>query len=124
MESDPDFENVYNNLSEEDRNELEEIRKDLIKLDDEKNPDKPLKQRLAKLFLKLIYQTPLNNTSIEETSYIIANFIQYDFNDELDDIISDFGELELPKDHVSGDVFLKWIEDKKKIENYLKKALI
>jgi len=123
MEDDPDLEKAYEELSKEDRVEFEEIQKALIELQDDLDiiKEKEIKQRLAKLCLKLVNETPLDYVSIQETSYILTGFIFYHFDDELDDIISNFGELELPKDLVDGDVFKRWEENKKLIENYLEK---
>jgi hypothetical protein len=123
-----DFEQAYEDLDEEDKKELNEIGKELKKIQD-KNPNpnlpidnKELKKRIAKICSKLIEETPNDKTSIRETSYIIAGgFIGSNYGDRLDEAVEIAGELELPEHHVSGDVLQMWEKMKKIFQQYLSK---
>lgn len=77
------------------------------------------KKDLAKMFLNLTSETKGNDRIIQENCYIIAGFGKYQFGDELDSIISEAGELELPKNHVQGDVYKRFSDLKRKIQNYI-----
>lgn len=63
------FEQAYEDLDKKNKKELDEIRKELKKIQDEnRNPnlpikDKVLKKRIAKICLKLIEETPKDKTS-------------------------------------------------------------
>jgi len=121
------FNQVYKDLEEKDKKEIKELVSQLEKIEKEnKNEetiikDKKLKNRIAKLCLKLIEETPKDKTSIMETSFIInGNFIYYKYGDKLDNAIDISGELELPEEHVSGDVFKLWGKMKKIFGDYIK----
>src|SRR6056297_1876828 len=106
-------------LEEEDKKELEDIEKELEKVREKnKNQDiqknKKLKKRIAKICSKLIEETPEDKIFIMETSYLITGtFIWCNFGDKLDEAIGIAGELELPEQHVSGDVLKMWEKMKK-----------
>lgn len=121
------FEQAYEDVDEEDKKELNEIGKELKKIQDEnKNPnlpisDKELKKRIARICLKLIEETPKDKTSIMETSYIITgNFTWSNYGDKLDEAVEIAGELELPEHHVPGDVLQMWEKMKRIFKRYLK----
>jgi len=121
-----DFKQAYADLEEGDKKELDSIGKELEKIRKE-NPNLPiknkiLKKRIAKFCLKLIEETPNNKTSIMETSYIITGgFIWNSYGDQLDEAVDIAGDLELPEQHVSGDVLKLWKKMKKKFKQYLSK---
>lgn len=81
--------------------------------------NKKLKKRVAKYFLKLINNTVSHEKFIQNTSFIIAGFIQYNYGDDLDNVVSIAAELELPKHHVSGDIFKMFKRMKLKLNKYL-----
>lgn len=119
------FEQAYEDLDEEDKKELCEIGRELKKIQVEnKNlglptKDKELKKRIAKICSKLIEETPRDKISIMETSYIITgSFIWHNYGDKLDEAVEIAGELEMPEQHVPGDVFKRWKEMKKKFQQY------
>ena len=120
------FKQSYKNLNEEDKKELNEIEKELEKIQDEnKNSnlpinDKELKKRIAKICLRLIEETSKDKTSIMKTSYIITgNFIWNNYGNELDEAIGIAGELELPERHISGKTFQMWEKMKNIFQQYL-----
>lgn len=121
------FEQAYKELNKEDKKELNEIGKKLeyIKKENPNFPirDKNLKKRIAKICLKLIEKTPKNKILIMETSYIIAgNFVWFNYEDKLlDEVIEIAGDLEVPEQFASGDVFKKWNDIKNKLRKYLLK---
>jgi hypothetical protein len=87
--------------------------------------DGKLKKRIAKLCLKLIDETPNDKAAMMETCHIITgNFMWRHYDDELEDAIDLAGELELPEEHVSGDVMEKWAEMKEKFKAYIDKDKI
>jgi hypothetical protein len=106
----------FSELSPEDKKEFEELQKILAS---DEQISRQEKRRLAKFSLKLINQTPLDEIEIMKTSYILASFIFYKFNDKLDDAFDIASELEMPEEQVKGDVFELWYEMKKKFEKYL-----
>lgn len=120
---DVNFEQAYEDLGEEDKKELEEIGKELEKYKENLNfpiKDKNLKKRIAKICLKLIKEAPNDKTFIMEISYIITgSFIWYTYEDKLDEAMDIAGELELPEEHISGDIFQMWKNMKKKFQQYL-----
>ena len=119
-----DFKQAYEDLEEKDKKELDAIGKELEKFRKE-SPNLPiknkiLKKRIAKFCLKLIEETPNDKTSIMETSYIIAGgFIWNSYGGKLDEAVDTAGDLELPEQHVSGDVLKLWEKMKKKFRQYL-----
>lgn len=122
-----DFEQAYEDLNEEDKKELKEIGKELERIKKSNKDlylpieDKTLKKRIVKICLKLIEETPKDKTSVMETSYLITgSFIWYNYGDKLDEVLDIAGELELPEEHVSEDVFKIWEKMKKKFKEYLK----
>ena len=114
-----------NYLEEDDKQELDFLHKELNKIidKDENNnivvKDKKLKKKIAKFLLKLVDETGNHEKLIQETSYIIAGFMQFIFNDDLDKVTDIAGELELPKEHVSGDVFKMFKRMRNIIDKYL-----
>lgn len=118
-----DFTKAFEDLEDEDKTELKEIGKILdeywgkpkIKVSDVK-----LKKRIAEICLKLINETPNDKTSIMETSYIITGYFAWcSYGDSLDSAVSIAGDLEIPEEHVNGDVLKMWKEMKKIFEDYL-----
>ncbi len=113
-----------NYLKIEDKEELDLLYKELNKIKDKNEnnvkvvSDKKLKKRVAKFCLKLVNEAGDHEKSIQETAYTIAGFMQFLFNDKLDEVASIAGELELPKSHVSGDVFKMFDKMKKMLEKY------
>ncbi len=79
-----------------------------------------LKKRIGRYCFQLVEQTPEDKHLIRKTSYKITGLLgKYTYNDELDDIIDMFGELELLERHVSGKESLRlWRELKLRLEKY------
>jgi len=120
------FEQAYEDLENEDKKELKQIGRALEiiqKANKDQNTsikDKKLKKRIAEICLKLIEKTSYNKVSIMETSYIITgSFIWYNYGDKLDEAIDIAGELELPEQHVSGNVLKMWEDMKDKFREYI-----
>ncbi len=117
------FKQACEDLEEEDKKELDTIVKELERHKKE-TPNLPinckkLKKRIAKFCLKLIEETPNNKTSIMETSYILAgSFIWSNYGDRLDEAIDIAGDLELPEQHVPGDVFKLWGKMERRFRQY------
>lgn len=114
-----------NYLEDEDRKELESLYSELNRIEevDENNitivNDKKLKRRIAKFFLNLVEGAGEDKELIREISYDIAGFMQFKFDETLDAITGMAGELELPEEHVSGDVIEMFKDMKKKLKKYL-----
>ena len=111
-------------LPKGDRKELDFLYKEFDSIEDDKEEtiiikDKKLKRRVAKLFLKLVNTTGNDEESIQKTAYIITGFIQYKFGDSLDDVTSIAGELELPKNYVSGNFSEMFKNMGKMLKKYL-----
>jgi hypothetical protein len=119
-----DLKEVFEELSEDVKRELDdlgEILKESVKGKDPNTEikNKKIKDRIAKICLKLIEDTSKDERGIMETSYVITGyFIWYNLGD-LTDIIGEAGELELPAKHVHGDVFKRFDKMKKMFEKYL-----
>lgn len=118
----------WDELEETDKLEIQDITKslDILEKSNKEKPfvikDKKIKERIVKICLKLIEETPSGERGIRETSYAITNnFIWYRYGDKLDELFGLIGELELPKQHVSGDVNKLWNKVKIGLKNYLKK---
>ncbi|MDP3882063.1 MAG: hypothetical protein Q8Q31_04280 [Nanoarchaeota archaeon] len=123
-----DFEKAYEDLGDKNKKELSEIQKELA-LAVEKNEgssklikDKAIKKRIARICLRLAEETPKQEISIMETSYIITgNFVYYNYDDPLDEIIDVFSELELPVEQLSWDIFKLWDVAISRLKRYLRK---
>jgi len=120
--------NVIDELTVEEKEELEVLHKELSNIKDKGDnnviqvEDKSLKKRLAKFCLQLIDETPINQNdkrAIQETSYLISGFMQYQFGDKLDEVFGIAGELELPEHHVSGNVIKMFNKIKRILKKYL-----
>ena len=113
------------NLKSEDKEELKQIYIELqTYLKSNENDflvkDNNLKIRIARICLKLIQETPKNKKAITGTSYVITGeFIWYKYGDQLDKAVTLAAELELPEQHVSGDVIKMWEEMKKIFYDYI-----
>lgn len=109
-------------LTNKEKNELDNLLKQVSDYDEAQIIDKSLKQKVAKFFLQLINKNYIENDkkTIQEISYIIAAFILYEFEDELDNITEIAGQLELPEDYISGDVIELFNKMKKMLEDYIK----
>ncbi len=110
--------------SPEKDEELEEIRAEL-KIIQEEDPilfvtEDRLKKRIAKYSLEILDRTPREESSIMNVSHIVSdNFIWFNFEDELDEIMETLGELELPATQVSGDSFVMFEEVIENLRKYL-----
>jgi hypothetical protein len=120
------FEQAQEDLDELDEQELEEIGIQLEEIQDSNDDpeitveDAELKKRIARICLKLMNETPKDGVSMMETAYIItSNFVWATYGDELDEAMDIAGELELPEEHVSGEVQEMWDRMKKILEDYL-----
>ncbi len=115
------FEQVYKNLTKNIKKELEDIKKELVKKEENIILNKKIKNQIAKVCLNLMNSVPLDEISIQKISYVIAGyFIFKNYKDELDEAISLAGTLELPKEQVNGNVFDLWNKMKYIFENYKK----
>ncbi len=111
-------------MSEGDKKELSAIRDEIKKFEKENAgfpiEDKKLKERIVKICLRLIEETPNDKISMMETSHIITeNFIWDNYGDNLDEAVDIARELELPERYVSGDVFRMWEKMENKFQQYL-----
>ena len=126
METEDNLYRAIEELSTKNKKELNFLQGELSKIEDKNEnnviivKDKKLKNRVAKFCLKLVNETGNHKKLIQETSYIIvAGFIRYEFGDDLDKVTSIAADLELPKDHVSGNVFERFKNMKRFLEKYL-----
>ena len=122
----PDFEKAYRNLEKEDKEELENLYEELDKAQNEQSSpnelisDKDLQKRVAKICLILMEKTANNKTAVMEISYILTGkFINFIFPGKLGEAIDIFGQLELPEEHVEGDVEELWFRAKNLLKKYL-----
>lgn len=109
-------------LDEEEQEEFKLLLKELNEETEEgASPveNKELKKRVAEFIFKIVDGIDEDEELIQKTCYIIAAFLQFEFKDELDEIAITAGELELPPEHVSGDLLEMFDEMKKMLEAYL-----
>ena len=120
-----DFKKALDELEESDKKEVKELETLLEKYSKKPNirvENKEIKERIARICLKLINETPNDKVSIMETSYIITGYYTWcTYGDDLDKVVSIAGELEIPEEHVHGNVLKMWKEMKTKLEKYLNK---
>lgn len=121
------FERAYNEMDEEDKEEISEIISELEKIgtghaeSDRFIKNKELKKRVAGFCLRLVEDTPKNRTTIMETSYVITGaFVDYEFGDDLDKVIRIAEELEIPHEYSDGHVFKLFDKMKKILVRYLR----
>jgi len=126
MQEKDGLDGAFDKLDEDERRELDSLREALrgIKDVDDNNvqlvKDKELKKRVARCILRLVKRTGQHEELIQETSYVITGyFIGYRWGDDLGEVIGIAGELELPKEHVSGDIFEMFAEMKTMLERYI-----
>lgn len=104
--------------------ELERLFSDLANneaaSDDDCITDVALKRRVAGYFLEVVSETQEDDEGQRhETAYTIAGFTRFEFDDELDDITTLAGQLELSSDYVEGDPQTQFQEMREMIEDYL-----
>lgn len=81
------------------------------------------KKKLAEFLLKLAKKVLKgDDLRLQNTCYLIAGFMFYDFGDELDDVLGLAGVLELPRHHVDGNPEVLFDKLKNDLESYIKKA--
>ena len=103
-------------LAQADQKEISQLHKALADLEKAPVPAS-LRKRMAALFQRLVRD--YENVVVNDIAQVIAGFIQYEFGDALDDIISMAGELELPARHQSGDELDSYARMTKMIEDYV-----
>lgn len=105
---------AFDRLGPADKKEFTVIRDALVRMGSEKTShgkvDDELKERVAKLCLRLIDKTPDSEISRMATAYIIGSFIQYThlFDSNLRDAIDTAAQLEVPPRLVMGDARQLW----------------
>lgn len=109
-------------LSNEEREEFENLHKALSKIINEENSfidEKKVKEKLANFSLKLVYPTNVNKEAIKETCYVLSSFLRYRFNDSLDDVFMTASELDMPGAERKNNFLKIWNGLKKNLEIYL-----
>lgn len=106
-------------LTEGEKSKLEKLHEELERYRSEPVTDSPLKKKIAKFSLDLAEKTVRDKQEIMETSYILTSFGAYEFNDDLDKVFEISGDLELPEEHVPGNVFDLWDSLVEILESYI-----
>ncbi len=78
-----------------------------------------LEKEVTQFCLSLMQNKPKDEDSIRKISYIIANFIEYDFDSILEGAFSIAEELGLERKHYRKDTFYKWERMGKLFKKYL-----
>ena len=95
---------VMEGLSVSDKVEFKHLRVELRKTSTSVVVNDPnLKKRIAKFFQRLLDYSDKGEITIQDAALIIAGFMEYDFGDDLDRVISIAGELELPQNQTADD---------------------
>lgn len=81
--------------------------------------NKKMKDELAFLLLRMILSTPQTVNSVNATVQFLAPFTKFDFNDELDEILSKISEIKVSTNHQGKNLVMKWDSVVEKIEMYL-----
>jgi hypothetical protein len=120
-----DFENVLEDLPLKEKKEHFQLKKELEELRRINGAKKAIssneiKKRVAEFIFTLMEETPINEIAIQETAYIISDFMKYPFDDKLSDIIEIAGGLELPDKNLPDDRIKLWNKLKKMVKGYIK----
>ncbi|MBX4211993.1 hypothetical protein KW787_00865 [Candidatus Pacearchaeota archaeon] len=81
--------------------------------------DNKLKPRLAKFLLNIIKETPHHEENIRESARLIASFLAYTFDDQLDEALLLAGQIELPSHKREENTFAMWKKLREIIEKYV-----
>jgi hypothetical protein len=120
-----DVDEAISRISEADRKELSEVAEELAQMTKGKWPDDPItnesiKKRAAKIFLKIIKNTPEDRKAIMESCYVVtASFNDYIFGDDLDEAIKIADDLEVPQKYVYDNVFVMFGKLRIILERYI-----
>ncbi len=115
--SDDIFNDKSYELDQELINELKDIYKELAISE---KISHILKIRIAKACLKIIEITPLEKKEVLERAYEISSFIEYKYDDALDEVFENAAKLSPPKYDTPDFVFELWNEMKEHLEDYIR----
>ncbi len=117
--------NLENDLQNWDKKKVKDLAKlhtDIARVSEgslQKIEDKTLKKRVAEMCLQIINDTPQDVDLVLKRIPIIAEFVEYDFNDKLDTIFAQAVQLIPPEDTSSQNVLSTWNSMKALLEDYL-----
>ena len=82
-----------------------------------------MKKRIAKVVFDIVSETPLEKELIKDKAYIISTFVEYEFDDKLDEVFALASQLVQPsrKPLEEQRIYYIWSEIYEKLETYLAK---